>query len=170
MVESLSVLLAVRGAEQAQAVIEEVQAAGGEGVVLRRLDAPYPEGGFKYKFLEDLDAFVIGIEPGIAAGSLKLALRRPADGAVIEIGRVRSGLTDADVETVRCLLQRGPFPVLTVKYMPASTIGITLVQPQTSLALLRRDKDARECTTNQFGPQKATCIAQARPIAGITLP
>ncbi|HEU5377137.1 MAG TPA: hypothetical protein VFV38_17030 [Ktedonobacteraceae bacterium] len=158
------VLPGVRGAAQAQAAIKEVQYTGGEGVVIRNLNAPYQTGGFKYKFLEDIDAFVFGIEPGISAGSLKLALVRPTDGAIIEIGHVRSGLTDADVEQVRQMVVQGQHPVFRVRYLPASTVGITLVQPQTSLAYLRTDKTAQECTTDQFGPAKAALIAQARPI------
>ena len=165
----LSVLLGVQGKEQARRVMQEIQAAGGEGVILRSLDAPYHEGGFKYKFLEDLDAFVIGIEPGIAGGSLRLALLRPSDGAVIEVGHVRSGLNEAEVEQVRDLLARGRWPVFRVSYLPASTIGITLVQPQTSMAWLREDKEVRECSTDQLGADKASLIAAARPIAGLSV-
>jgi ATP-dependent DNA ligase len=162
-------VLAVRGAAHTQAVIEEIQAAGGEGVVIRHLEAPYARGSFKYKFLEDIDVFVIDIEPGVSAGSLTLALVRPVDGAIIEVGHVRSGLTDQNVEEIRRLLAHGKMPVFTIHYLPASTIGITLVQPQTSMALLRSDKEARECTTDQFGPEKAALIAQARPVSGALL-
>jgi hypothetical protein len=165
-VAGLSVLLVVRGA-RAQTAIQSIQTAGGEGVVLRRLDALYAEGGFKYKFLQDLDAFVIGVEPGVSAGSLTLALLRPSDGAVIEIGHVRSGLTDADVRQVQTMLVQGQHPVFRVSYLPASTIGITLVQPRTSMTLLRADKAASECTTDQFGPEKAAHIERAQPVIGV---
>ncbi|HEU5384247.1 MAG TPA: hypothetical protein VFV38_53325, partial [Ktedonobacteraceae bacterium] len=127
----LSVLLAIQGEMLAQSTIKEIQTAGGEGVILRSLDAPYQAGGFKYKFLADIDAFVIGIEPGLAGGSLTLALIRPSDRAVIEVGHVRSGLNASDVEQVRQMLAQGRWPVFRVTYLPASTIGITLVQPQT---------------------------------------
>jgi hypothetical protein len=163
----LSVLLCVQGEVLAQSVIKEIQTAGGEGVVIRSLDAPYATGGFKYKFLEDIDVFVIGIEPGISAGSLILAMVRPSDGAIVEVGHVRSGLIDADIEQVRGILVRGQHPVFCVRYLPASTIGITLVQPKTSLTLLRTDKEPRDCTTDQFGPEKATIIAQARPVVDL---
>jgi ATP-dependent DNA ligase len=165
----LSVLLGVRGEEQARRVMREIQAAGGEGVILRSLDAPYHAGGFKYKFLEDLDAFVVGIEPGIAGGSLRLGLLRPADGAVIEVGHVRAGLNEAEVEQVRDLLAQGRWPVFRVRYLPASTIGITLAQPQTSMAWLREEKEARECHTDQLGAEKAHLIAAARPLAGLSV-
>lgn len=126
-VPHLCVLLTVQGAALAQSVIQEIHAAGGEGVVLRSLDAPYHVGGFKYTFLEDIDAFVYGIEPGISVGSLTLALVRPTDGAIIEIGHVRSGLTDSDVEQVQQMLAQGQQPVFRVRSLPASTVGITLV-------------------------------------------
>lgn len=167
-VADICVLLASRSSDGALAIIEEVEATGGEGVVIRRLNAHYADTGFKYKFLDDIDAVVIGIEPGVAAGSLNLALLRPADRAVIAIGNVRSGLTNQDVEAVRVLLAQGHFPVFPITYLPASTIGITLVQPRTSLALLRQDKDPQDCTTDQFGAEKAELIAQATPVVGLT--
>ncbi len=167
---TLSVLLAVQGAEKALRVIEDIRSAGGEGVVIRNLDALYAEGGFKYKFLEDIDVFVIGTVPGVSAGSLTLGLVRPADGAVLEVGHVRSGLNDREVEMVRDLLAQGQFPVFKISYLPASTTGISLVQPQTSMEWLRHDKHARECTTDQLGPHKAFLVALSRPVAGVTMP
>lgn len=166
-VPRLSVLLGVQGEVLAQSVMQEIQVAGGEGVVIRSLDAPYATGGYKYKFLEDIDAFVIGIEPGVSAGSLILAMVRPSDRAIVEVGHVRSGLTDADIERVRGMIVRGQNPVFRVTYLPASTIGITLVQPKTSMDALRTDKEAHECITDQFGSEKADIIAQARPVSGI---
>ncbi|HVU69801.1 MAG TPA: hypothetical protein VHD63_21890, partial [Ktedonobacteraceae bacterium] len=75
----LSVLLGVQGEAYAQSILQKIQAAGGEGVVIRSLSASYAMGGFKYKFLEDIDAFVIGIEPGVSEGSLILGMVRPSD-------------------------------------------------------------------------------------------
>jgi hypothetical protein len=163
----LSILLGVQGEAHAQSILQEIQAAGGEGVVFRSLSASYATGGFKYKFLEDIDAFVIGIEPGVSEGSLILGMVRPADHAILEVGRVRSGLTDADIRRVRGMLLRGENPVFRVTYLPASTVGIALVQPQTSMDCLRMDKAAGECTTDQFGAKKAAIIAQARSVVGI---
>jgi ATP-dependent DNA ligase len=163
----LSVLLGVQGEAPTQAVLQEIQAAGGEGVVIRSLDASYAAGGFKYKFLEDIDAFVIGIEPGVSEGSLILGMVRSSDRAIIEVGRVRSGLIDANIQEVRGMLLRGANPVFRVTYLPASTIGIALVQPKTSMDGLRTDKAAKDCTTDQFGTEKAPIIAQARPVSGV---
>ncbi len=163
----LSVLLGVQGKGRASSVLQEIQVAGGEGVVIRSLGAPYATGGFKYKFLEDIDAFVIGIEPGVSEGSLVLGMVRPSDHAIVEVGHVRSGLTDANIQRVRGMILRGENPVFRVTYLPASTIGMTLVQPKTSMDALRTDKAAHECTTNQFGPEKAAFIAQARPLVGM---
>ncbi|HEU5379008.1 MAG TPA: hypothetical protein VFV38_26595 [Ktedonobacteraceae bacterium] len=163
----LCVLLPIQGEQLAQSVLTEIQTAGGEGVVIRSLDAPYTTGGFKYKFVEDIDAFVIGIEPGVSTGSLILAMVRPSDRAIVEVGHVRSGLNDTDIERVRGMLVRGQSPVFRVTYLPSSTIGMTLVQPKTSMDALRTDKEARDCTTDQFGPEKTTIIAQARSVIGI---
>lgn len=166
-VPGLCVLLGVQGAEQAQIVIEEIRTAGGEGVILRDLNASYAEAGWKYKFLADVDAFVIGIHEGTAEGSLTLAMVRPTDGAAIEVGHVYSGLNGQAIQTVRHLLAQGKFPVFQIRFLPASTIGLRLVMPQTSMEWLRDDKSPQECTTaqllEQLGQERAPLIAAARP-------
>ncbi len=106
-------------------IIDAILACGGEGVIVRTLDAPY-EGGDtkhirKFKFLADLDAIVIGVNPGKATGSVQLGLIRPADGALIGIGNVRSGLNDQAITRLAEMLKRGEQPVLTVEYLPIRT-------------------------------------------------
>lgn len=150
-------------------LIDAILACGGEGVIVRTLDAPY-EGGDtkhirKFKFLADLDAIVIGVNPGKATGSVQLGLIRPADGALIGIGNVRSGLNDQAIMHLAEMLERGEHPVLTVEYLPIRTVGIALVEPKTSIQKLRTDKTAAECTTDQFGPEKAALIAAAKAIS-----
>jgi ATP-dependent DNA ligase len=154
---------------RAQHILEEVQAASGEGVVARRLLSDYAESPRKFKLVADLDAFVIAINAGIAEGSLKMGVLRPTDGAIIEVANVRSGLTDVDIRTVRQMLERGERPVFTVTYLPKRTVGIQLVEPRTSMTRLRSDKSAAECTTDQFDAEKAPFIAQAKPFAGVVL-
>lgn len=75
----------------------EVVAAGGEGLVLHRADAPYVTGRgavlFKFKPVEDDEAVVIGHLPGQGrlAGVVGALRVRHADGRVFAIG---SGLSD----------------------------------------------------------------------------
>jgi predicted DNA-binding WGR domain protein len=150
-------------------IIDAILACGGEGVIVRTLDAPY-EGGDtkhirKFKFLADLDAIVIGVNPGKATGSVQLGLIRPADGALVGIGNVRSGLNDQAITRLAEMLKQGEQPVLTVEYLPIRTVGIVLVEPKTSIQKLRGDKTAAECTTDQFGPEKAALIAAAKAIS-----
>jgi len=155
-------------AATATATIAAIEQEGGEGVIVRQLDAPYVAGDTKtvqkYKHRTDLDAVVIGVKPGLATGSVQLGLMRPSDGRVIPIGNVRSGLRDQDIERLAVMLAAGDQPVLTVSYLPIRTVGITLVEPTTSINALRSDKLAAECTTDQLGPAKAALIAVARPI------
>jgi len=169
-VDRLALLIASAEALVPYQVVSDVQASRGEGIVVRAFEADYATSPLKYKFVEDIDAFVIGIKGGVAEGSLKLAVVRPTDGAIIEIGNVRSGFVDADIRTIRHLLERKEHPVFRVTYLPASTIGIQLVEPRSGMAFLRHDKDAVQYTTDQFGPEKAPLIAQAKPVEGIVLP
>ena len=166
---TLALLVAVTGAEIAQRAMEEVQLSSGEGVIIRKLLGSYYESPLKFKFVSDIDAFVFDTNEGIAAGSLKLGLIRSSDKAVIEVANVRSGLTNENINEVRAMLERGERPVFTVTYLPKRTIGIQLVEPRTSMAFLRTDKDAAECTTDQYGAEKAIFISQAKPVDGITL-
>ena len=173
-VPGLGVLLAVQGAARAGAVLTEVEATGLEGVVLRHLSAPYAEAGFKYKVLAEVDAFVIGMVPGVSAGSLTLAMVRAEDRAIIEVGHVRSGLNDAEVRAVQTLVEqarqgKGTYPVFRVSYLPASTNGLSLVQPKTSMECLRDDKTPQECTTGQLGSAKAFLVKLAKPVKGVKL-
>ena len=154
-------------------VVQAVQRVEGEGIILRDLSAPYTrsKGILKYKFTTDLDAIVIGVKPGTNGGSLRLGLRRPADNAVIEIGYVRSGLTPADMKWFVDQLTRGSgtYPVIKVTYLPARTVGISLVEPSTSRTWVREDKPAWDCTTEQLGRGKAPLIAKAQVASGVKL-
>ena len=149
-------------------LIAEIQAKDGEGVVIRDLDKPYQAGDTryirKYKFLGEIDCVVIGVKPGIGTGSITLGLYRTSDGALIEVGNVRSGLTDTAITQIGQMLDRGERPVIRVEFLPIRTVGIRLVEPKTNLSMLRTDKAADECSTEQlleFGADKAALIAQA---------
>lgn len=151
------------------AIYAEVKASGGEGVVFRTMDATYQVGDTKFirkfKFVDDLDAIVVGIQPGIRTGSVRLALRRTSDNELVEVGNVRSGLTDADITTLDQMLQNGLVPVLKVEYLPIRTVGTRLVEPKTSITCLRTDKRAWDCTTEQFNsPAKTLLFDNAKPL------
>ena len=168
-VVDLALLAPVTGAESAARALEEIRAASGEGVVLRSLSGGYDASTFKYKFVADIDVFLFGHNEGLSQGSLKMGLVRHTDGAVIWVGNLRAGLTDNDVSALRAMLGAGQLPVFTVTYRTKRTIGIQLVESSTSMSLLRTDKDAAECTTEQFGPEKLDFIALADPVSGIIL-
>ena len=146
-------------------LVDLVLTRGGEGVIIRTLDAPYLEGDTRHvrkvKFCATLDAFVIRINPGLATGSVTLGLLRPSDGAVIEICNVRSGLKDQDITHLGALLASGERPVLEVEYLPARSVTHKIVEPKTSIAALRTDKTWQECGTDQLGTDKAAIISAA---------
>jgi ATP-dependent DNA ligase len=168
-VDDLSLLVSVAGPEIASRVIADIQASSGEGIVVRRLESDYAESPLKWKDVADLDAFVIDVNPGLAEGSLKFGVLRPKDGAVIEVANVRSGFNDDDIRTVRKMLEKGEHPVFRITYLPIRTVGIQLVEPRSGMAFLRTDKEARQCTTEQFGAEKASDIARANQIESVTL-
>ena len=81
---------------------ELVWAAGGEGLIIKQLDAPYLSGGRtawqKVKRVLTADAVVIGLEPGQGkhagtVGALIVA-QHDATGALVEVARV-AGFTDS---------------------------------------------------------------------------
>ena len=153
-VPGLALLIPAIKEEDKRTLISEVKQSGGEGIIVRTLAAPSLQGDTrherKYKFVAQVDTIVIGIKPGSGLGSVRLGLLRPKDGALIEVGCVRSGLRDADIAHLSTLLAQCCQPVLTVSFLKARTVGINLVEPTTAISHLRTDKDARECTTDQL--------------------
>jgi len=165
--QGLYLLTPETDAEGKRALVEEVRARGGEGVVIRLLAAPYAVGDAlhvrKVKFRASVDAFVVRVTPGLATGSATLALVRASDGAVVEVGNVRSGLRDADLTHLAARIAAGERPVLEVDYLPARTVGYKLVEPATAADRLRADKTWGECTTDQLGAAHAALLAGVRP-------
>jgi predicted DNA-binding WGR domain protein len=149
------------------ALFSQVQSAGGEGIIVRELAAPYQTGDTRYtrkfKFRADLDCEILYVKPGIATGSVGLGLTRPSDGAIIELGTARGGLTDGDMLKLQAMLGAGGRPVITVGYLPIRTVGIAPVEPTLYMRDLRTDKTAAECTTDQFEAAKQPLVAAARP-------
>ncbi|MGH9821697.1 MAG: RNA ligase family protein [Blastocatellia bacterium] len=174
-VPGLALLTPVTGREEVQRLVASIQQHKGEGMVVRDLTASYqaPNAAFKYKFTADLDAVVIGINPGAGGGSLELGLRRPlkdgeVENGVIAIGRVRAGLSKEDMGWFADQLTHGTQVVIRVRYRLKRTIGITLVEPSTSIDWVRTDKSPWECTTDQWGPEKAHMIQEAEALDDVS--
>jgi ATP-dependent DNA ligase len=185
LVPGLWLLFPARDPVEKRAAVESVREAGGEGVVLRHLDAPSLPGKTpwerKVKFADELDALVLGVKKGAKEGSLRLGLvrtRKLTEGQhfvdLIEIGAVRSGLTGADVEAIGAqadeLRAEGAYPVIRVTFLRARTVGTSLVEPRTGPDCLRDDKPWKECTAEQlvdvFGEERRAAIAAAKAYAG----
>ena len=170
-ISGLALLTPVSGLEEITCLMSVVQEQGGEGFVLRLLH----EGGYlgprtllKYKLLADIDVVVIGIKQGAGGGSLETALRRPSDNAAIASGRVRAGLSKDDMLALAEQLAQGIRPVMKIRYLPKRTVGITLVEGRTNREWVRTDKSAWDCTTEQWGEEKAHLVALAPALAGIS--
>ena len=92
----------LRDGAELQRRLDEVIAAGGEGLVLHRADAPYLSGRTdalrKLKPLDDAEAVVVGHEAGQGrhAGRLGALRVRAPDGTTFRIG---TGFSDAERET-----------------------------------------------------------------------
>ena len=170
-VPGLYVLAPALGEQEKRRTWAAIVEQEGEGGVFRKIDGPSRPGPRdtpyerKLKLRTDVDAIVLGIKPGHAAGSLWIGLVRPSDQAVLEIGSVRSGLTDADVHHIGTLLASGKTPVISVEFLSARTVGYRLAEPTTALSHLRDDKAAADCTTDQlldiFGPTRRLAIESA---------
>jgi ATP-dependent DNA ligase len=170
-VPGFALLVPATTPEEKRAVLAEVRAAGGEGIIVRTLAGPSEPGDTrherKHKLQASMDVLAIGIKPGIGSGSVRMGLIRPDDGATIEVGTVRNGLTERDLARISSALRQGERPVLEVTFLPARTVGIALVEPT---ARLRTDKAAAECSTAQyaevFGGARDALLAAAPAALG----
>jgi len=162
---SLYLLTGEIDAVEGRALADRVLVRGGEGLIIRTLDAPLIAGNTtdirKIKYQASVDAFVLRVNPGLATGSVTLGLRRPSDDAIIAICNVRSGLTDADITRIDTLLAAGERPVFEVDYLCARSVTHKIVEPKTSWIKRRTDKLWSECTTDQLGADKASIVAAA---------
>lgn len=113
---------AVEDADALRVMLDQVVAAGGEGLMLHRADAPYTTGRspvlLKLKPEEDAEATVIGYQPGQGRHAGRLGALRVRDGwgRVFEIG---SGFTDAQ--------RSNPVPIgaiVTYTYRGRTTTGL----------------------------------------------
>jgi hypothetical protein len=81
---------------------------------------------------------------------------------------VRAGLLKEDMSWFADQLTQGKQVVIRVRYRLKRTIRITLVEPSTSIEWVRTDKSPWECTTDQWGPEKADLVNQAQALLGIS--
>lgn len=161
---SFYVLTADTDLLRGRSLCTRIQGRGGEGVILRDMDAPYQEGDTesirKFKFLASVDCIILAVNPGLATGSITLGLLRE-DGTIIDVGNVRSGLKDCDITAIAAMLAAGKRPVIEIQYLLARTVGYKLVEPKTSMLKLRTDKDWHECWALQLGHDKHALITAA---------
>ncbi|MGB1109559.1 MAG: DNA ligase [Gammaproteobacteria bacterium] len=113
---------ACQGRDDLKAALSEVEAAGGEGLVLRRPDAPYrtgrDEASLKVKRFDDAEAVVVGYRPGKGrllgkVGALQVEL---PDGRRFYVG---SGLSDAERDNPPAIGER-----ITFKYQGLTGKGL----------------------------------------------
>jgi DNA ligase-1 len=165
------------GAPDAAAVRERFAAArarGNEGLVFKRLDAPYMPGRrgkwwLKLKReLSTIDAIVVGVEWGHGKRNAVLsdytfAVRRPDDGRLLVIGKAYTGLTDVEIaEMTRWFLahRTGTLGRHAIAVEPSVVVEIAfdIIQPSTlhdsgyslrfpRIVRLRPDKPAAEADT-----------------------
>lgn len=151
--EGLALLSPATFSHMKQATVRLVEQAGGEGVILRDLRGPSVQGNTKYerkvKFQGEIDCAIVGVNKTRLDKSFRLGLYR-SDGSIIEVGNLRSGFTGSDFAAVEASLALGLMPVVSVEFLPARTVGITLVEPKSGRDKFRTDKLPRDCTTDQL--------------------
>jgi len=189
LVEGIALLSVSRGAKPAQEVLAHVQETQAEGVVVRLLDGSYdgPRSVQKWKAYTTVDCVAVGINrEGKVVGSVRMAMVRESDGALVEVCCVRSGLSPTEVEAFAREIEAAKesqgapidekkrYPVLEISFLLPSTISYPLVQP--TFVRSRDDKLPEECTFGQFldlfveGREKrAAEIEAADPIEGLSL-
>jgi ATP-dependent DNA ligase len=128
------------GEQQKRRTLEQVRAAGGEGIVLSKLTAPYEKGRTKalrkFKFVSEVDCVITARGVG---GKNNFELSLYDEGLRVPVGKVSALTGDGpkakvgDVVTVQCL------------YVTASNKLYQPVKPK-----LRFDKTATQCTFDQL--------------------
>jgi bifunctional non-homologous end joining protein LigD len=108
---------------------DQIAAMGGEGVVAKRLSAPYTQGRktdwLKFKNKSTLTCVGVGYEPGEGAreafGAMLLAL---VDGnKVVSVGRVGSGFTLPETLEMKALLDSGRMPLVEIECLGKTRDG-----------------------------------------------
>jgi bifunctional non-homologous end joining protein LigD len=137
-----------RTEKEKRALLKRLQEQRAEGIIFKRVDAPYvagrPSSGgtqLKHKFTKTADV-VITENAGNA-----YAMMVYEDGTERAIGKVFAGTTNASRKELDARLGKGERPVAEVEYLYA-TDDDQLFQPV--FRGLRDDKDAEECTLDQL--------------------
>lgn len=138
-----------RTAAQKRALLERLRRERAEGIVFKRVDAPYvpgrPSSGGpqrKYKFTKSADVVIVE-----NAGNAYAMVVHDAQGAARAVGKVFAGTTNELRAELDARLGRGETPVAEVEYLYA-TDDDQLFQPV--FLRLRDDKEPDECTLDQL--------------------
>ena len=174
-------------AEQGQAMYEQVERMGLEGIVAKKADSPYRGGRskswLKIRTVRTEDFVVVGwTEPkGSRGGFGALHIARFEAEDLVYSGSVGTGFTDAALDEIltrlegmqvaKCACDRGPVPkgkahhwvrpelVVEVEYKELTEQGLAR---HPSFKRFRTDKAASECRTDEAVPD-ATEVAVAEP-------
>ncbi len=168
-VPGLGLLFPATTAADKRAVLAEVAAAGGEGIIVRDLDGPSLPGDtrheLKWKLKGELDVVVLEhqLRGGQVDGTFLVGVRREVDGAWIALGNANTGLSKTEFAAVKAAVDGGQPVVLRLEFLSARSVGITPVEPV--VLEVRTDKTAEECTASQLvealGQDRAALIAAA---------
>ncbi|MBA2538523.1 MAG: WGR domain-containing protein [Deltaproteobacteria bacterium] len=134
-----------KGKRAKQALHDKLRAAGAEGIVFKRRDAPYTAGRGatqrKHKFIKSCDVIVI---ENVGNAYLMAVY----DGKkLFEVGKVFAGTTNASRKALDAALGRGEKPICEVRYLYASD-DHQLFQPV--FVRTRDDKPAKQCLRGQL--------------------
>lgn len=112
------------------AYFEQVKALGMEGVIAKRIRAPYRSGRFsdwiKFKAVRSITCVAVGYETGEGArahfGAMFLALI--SDAGVVRVGRVGTGFTMLEIEDLKHDLDAGLMPLVEIECLNVTKDGL----------------------------------------------
>lgn len=153
-----------RTTRQKRALFTRLQRQGAEGVVFKRIDAPYrpgrPASGgaqLKHKFVKSADVVILE-----NAGNAYLMGVHTAGGELRQIGKVFAGTTNETRRELDEALAAGERPVAEVRYLYA-TADHQLYQPV--FCQLRDDKEPADCRLDQL-EQTSREVVTVEPASG----
>lgn len=147
----------IETSKDAQALLDKVKKANGEGIILKNPNSKYPQKQTreweKHKITKENDVAILGYTPGINKrkpyfGALRMAVH--TDKGFKEVGLVGSGLKDKDLKAIKERIDKGEKLVARIKFRKIGSQG-NYIEPR--FKGIREDISQKQTHNYGFYPE-----------------